>query len=870
MMPKEFESEKAESKWYDEWNENSIYEFDRSSDSKKYVIDTPPPYPTGDFHAGNALNWCYIDFVARYKRMRGYDVMFPQGWDCHGLPTEVKVEEIKGITKNDVDRSKFREYCKQLTHKNIGKMKETMGNLGFSVDWSQEYITMDPDYWSKTQLSFVEMYKNDEIYQRNHPVNWCPRCETAIAYAEVEHEKRKTKLNYLDFSLDNGSIEIATTRPELLPACGAVAVHPEDDRFKKYIGKKAKVPLFDQEVDIISDEDVDPEFGTGAVMVCTFGDKQDVEWWNKYDLPLRQAISPQGKLTDLADEYKGLKTDEAKEQIIQDLEEKDYLVDQEEIEQSVGTCWRCSTPIEIISEKQWFVEVNNDEILETAKTVNWIPEHMYLRLENWVNEMEWDWCISRQRIFGTPIPVWYCKNCGDVILAKEENLPINPTEEDPEDKCSCESPEIIPETDVLDTWMDSSISALHVAGWPEEKYKENYPVQLRPQGHDIIRTWAFYTILRSAKLTDEKPWDDILINGMVFGEDGNKMSKSLGNIVPPEEVIEEENADSFRLWAALGGSPGSDIQFKWKDVKAANKFLRKTWNVLRFTLMNIELEKMGNEPEEYNLSDKWILAKLDEVLSKYKKNMDEYKFKESVELVKSFLWEDLADNYVEMVKWRLYGEKDYSAQYSLFKSIDSVLKMIAPFAPFFAEEAFSNYSDGFIHNSLLPDLDIYHGEEAINRGEILRDIVKRIRRYKSNEGIPLNEELKLVDLYNSPSFLKDNVKDIANTIWAKNLSVNEEPPNLDEKVVDVSPDMSYIGPKYKQESNEIVERLEEMELDEIKEKVRSGEIDLSLSDREITLPRDAVIIKKKPYYKGEEVDILEIEGRDIIITVSKN
>lgn len=346
MISKEYQQKKAEKKWYDIWEEKETYLFNKSK-KDSYIIDTPPPYPTGNFHVGNALNWCYIDFVARYKRMRGKEVSFPQGWDCHGLPTEVKVEENEGITKNEVPREKFIEHCKSLTEKNIQKMKSTMKNLGFSIDWSQEYVTMDPDYWENTQKSFLEMLNEGEIYKTEHPVNWCPRCETAIAYAEVEHEEKETELNYINFPIkDSDEIEIATTRPELLPACVAVAVNPNDDRYQRYVGKKTKIPLFDYSVKIIADEEVDPEFGTGAVMICTFGDKQDVEWWNKYDLDLRKGIDEKGSLTEIAQEFEGLPVKEGREKIIEKLKKENHLKNQKKLKQSVGTCWRCNTPLD--------------------------------------------------------------------------------------------------------------------------------------------------------------------------------------------------------------------------------------------------------------------------------------------------------------------------------------------------------------------------------------------------------------------------------------------------------------------------------------------------------------------------------------------
>ncbi|NLZ29831.1 MAG: class I tRNA ligase family protein, partial [Methanomicrobiales archaeon] len=422
QLPKNYDIGEVEGRWQDTWRDEDNY-FDPDSTKPQFIIDTPPPYPTGNFHIGNALNWCYIDFIARYKRMCGFNVMFPQGWDCHGLPTEVKVEETYGITKNDVSREKFREMCRDLTTGNIEKMRATMRRLGFTIDWSHEYVTMLPEYYRKTQASFLQMLKAGDIYQSEHPVNFCTRCETAIAFAEVNYTPRTTTLNYFDFD----GIEIATTRPELLAACVAVAVHPEDERYRGMKGKELDVPIFGHQVPVIEDVAVDPDFGSGAVMICTFGDKTDVYWWKQHDLGLRKAIDRRGFMTSIAGPYAGMSAEACREAILRDMEEAGILSMQEELEQRVGACWRCKTPIEILSERQWFVKIHQDEILDAARRISWVPEHMLTRLENWAESMEWDWCISRQRIFATPIPVWFCDACGEMVLPALEDLPIDPT-----------------------------------------------------------------------------------------------------------------------------------------------------------------------------------------------------------------------------------------------------------------------------------------------------------------------------------------------------------------------------------------------------------------------------------------------------------
>lgn len=759
VLEKTYRPELVEQRWLERWNE-SLYYFDSSSDKPQYVIDTPPPYPTGDFHIGNALNWCYIDFLARYKRMRGYNVMFPQGWDCHGLPTEVKVEEKYGISKHQISRQEFRERCKELTSRNIAQMKSMMKRLGMSIDWSREFVTMDDRYKRYTQLSFLKMYQDGMIYQAEHPVNWCPRCETAIAFAEVEYEDRDAYLNYIRFKLVGGGegrdyIEIATTRPELLASCVAVAVHPADERYTNFGGCELIVPIFGHTVKVYVDESVDPNFGTGVVMICTFGDRQDVRWWKAHNLPLIRSIDERGRMTEVVRGYAGLSVEECKTKILEDLQAQGLLVKRELIKQNVGVCWRCKTPIEIISTRQWFVRVNHAEIIRASEQITWHPEHFAVRLRNWVESMEWDWCISRQRIFSVPIPVWYCKRCGAVKLASKDELPVDPSEVKPKGPCErCGGTDFEGEKDVLDTWMDSSISALWVAGWDLNGGKSagiEFPVALRPQGHDIIRTWAFYTILRALALTGRIPWETIVINGMVLGEDGFKMSKSRNNIISPDAVIHEHGADVFRQWAAIGGAVGSDVQFRWKDIVAAKKFMQKLWSILRFSLIHLsDYRPPGREPE-LRVVDKWLLAKLNRLIRSVTDSLEQFKFDEAMKDLRAFAWNVLADDYIELVKSRLYGrsgdEGKESAKYALYLTIETLSRLLAPFIPFYAEEMYSHLGKGgSVHQAAWPEERPVDGA-AEAEGDLIADIARAVRRYKSEQGIPLNAPLAKLEIY---------------------------------------------------------------------------------------------------------------------------
>lgn len=859
QLPKEYNPQEVEPRWMVDWQDSMNY-FDWDSDKPQYIIDTPPPYPTGNFHIGNALNWCYIDFIARYKRMRGFNVMFPEGWDCHGLPTEVKVEEIHNITKNQVPRAEFRRLCEELTAGNIEKMRQTMRRLAFSIDWSNEYITMKPEYYGRTQHSFVQMYNKDLIYRSDHPNNWCPRCETAIAFAEVEYEARQTTLNYFHFD----KLDVATTRPELLAACVAVAVNPDDKRYGQYVGQEIEVPVFGHKVTVMADSEVDPDFGTGVVMICTFGDKQDVRWWAELELPLRKAIDKQGNMTSIAGKYEGMTLSECKEAITKDMKDAGIIYEQEELDQNVGLCWRCKTPIEILSERQWFVKIDQEDIISKSSEINWVPPYMEVRLKNWTGTMEWDWCISRQRIFATPIPVWYCDECGEVMVAKEEWLPLDPNTSQPPEPCTCGSTSFSPEEDVLDTWMDSSISALNVAGWMSRD-DARLPTQLRPQGHDIIRTWAFYTILRASALTGLRPWDDIVINGMVLGEDGHKMSKSLGNIVMPEEVVKEYGSDAFRQWAAIGGSTGSDIMFSWKDVVAGNRFQQKLWSIVRFCMPHLEDFQPGGDVE-FRTIDRWLLSKLNTLIKETTESMDAYQFDETMKNIRGFAWETLADNYIELVKSRLYGEDAdarRAAQQTLYLSVDALARMLAPFIPYFAEEVFSQLHDHSVHSDAWPEVDksaIDKGAERL--GEQVKEITAAIRRFKSDSGMALNAELGRIRIYG----IIQDVTDIAGTVNAQ-IEVSEGEPEFEYTVSGIKPNMSIIGPKFRDRAGAIIGALKSADPESIAQQAASGGVELEVRGETITLEPAAVEFEREIMSEGHAVDVLEVG--DVMVVVER-
>lgn len=878
-IPKDYDHHR-ERYWQSQWKNKEVYKFIGDGKRPRYIIDTPPPYPTGSIHMGHVLNWVFMDIIARFKRMQGFDVMFPQGWDCHGLPTEVKVEEIHQIKKNDVPREKFRKMCIELTQKNIKLMKEQMQRLGFSQDWNREYITMTDWYMHKTQLSFLELYKQNLIYRGVHPVNWCPRCETAIAFAEVEYKSNRTNLNYLKFPLSSQEdLIIATTRPELLAACVAVVVHPEDERYQKYEGKKVEVPLFQRKVDIITDPEVDPEFGTGAVMICTFGDKTDVSWVNRYDLEVIEAIDEQGLMTSASGKYEGLTLKECKEKIICDLEDAGYLLKQETVEQNVGQCWRCKTPIEILVKNQWFVAVKEliEQVKESTDRMDWKPTYMKTRLLNWTGSMDWDWCISRQRIFATPIPVWYCVECGEIQLPYPEELPLDPTQTMPSVPCTCGSTSFHGEEDVLDTWMDSSLTPLIIAGWPQADYIEYYPADLRPQGHDIIRTWAFYTILRCTALTGESPFRQIVVNGMVSGEDGYKMSKSRGNVIIPEEVLEDYGADALRLWAG-NSVPGSDVPFAWKDVKYGYKFLRKFWNAFRF--ISLHISSVIDEEKvipHLNPLDRWILSQLYYLVEEVTQALIEFNFAQAITKIQRFIWHDFCDEYIEAVKYRLYqeGQKNQesadAAKYTLRKVIITSLKLLAPFTPHFTEEIYQHLGSAeSIHLTSWPQIrEEFKEEEFPGLGGLGVEIITELRRFKSSQGMPLNTPLPSVTIYTEKPELYDQLsllrEDVQGTMRIQKLRLEKGKPDIQEQITEITPRMEMIGPKYKKDAPSIVKYLKSADIKRLGQELEDrGRI--VIGDYEVT--GEYVQLKKEILSRsGERVDIISSVDGDVVMEI---
>jgi valyl-tRNA synthetase len=781
ILDKRYVPKDVESKWHRTWADEGLFHFDLDSDKPVYSFDTPPPFTSGTLHMGHVFNHVWIDVVARYKRMRGFSVFLPQGFDCHGLPTELRVEKEMGVKKEN--REEFIRKCVEWTDSAVNRMRSQFERIGYSSDWRYSYRTMDDDYKATVQKTLLIFYERGLLYRGKHPVIWCPRCETALAKAEIGHLESEGKLYHIDLFSEGHKITIATTRPEMMPACVAVFVSPGDDRYEKFVGKKAKLPIFERDVPIIADAAVDPSFGTGVVYLCTFGDDQDIAWQRKYGLPVIEAIDEGGHMTNVAGKYAGLSAKDARKKIAEDLTEAGYLRKVEDIRHQVVSHTErgsCKSPIELLPLEQWFINVRDytKDIIAAAREMNWFPEYMLQRLVDWCESMDWDWIISRQRVFGTPIPFWVC-SCGAVIPASEDELPIDPRGTGRE--CPECGGQAVGEEDVCDCWVDSSITPLVVSKWGVDEvfHKKTYPVSLRPQGYEIIRTWAFYTIYRNLMLTGQGCFKELLVNGMVAGPDGRKMSKSLGNVIEPDEPLEKYSADTIRQWASLGAL-GADYPFSWEECEHSQKFLTKLWNVSRFIESHLEGFDAGG-PKELSEPDRWILSRLQRMVGESTQNLDKFVFNIPLEQVRSFIWHDLADNYLEIVKHRLYKPEIYgkesraAAQYTLKVVLDTCLRLLSPFTPHVCDEIWSQVmKDGYASTAPWPEVDAaYISEDAEESGVLLLEVVGWLRKYKSDLGMSLGADLENVEITASPQLkpvLEKLRTDIMGTGKIKNLT----------------------------------------------------------------------------------------------------
>jgi len=865
-LPAQYDTAAIEKKWQQHWLAAKTYAWNSSTArADSYVIDTPPPTVSGTLHMGHVYSYTQADFIARFQRMTGKNVFYPMGFDDNGLPTERLVEKTKKIRATDMSREAFIAECLQVSEEARAEFRALFQSIALSVDWDQEYHTISDDSRRLSQLSFLDLVNKGEVYRKLQPMLWDPVDQTAIAQAEVVDKELPSNACDIIFMCEGTPLTIMTTRPELLPACVALFCHPEDSRYTHLHGKNAEVPLFGFPVPVLTDVAVDPEKGTGLMMCCTFGDEADIEKWRKHQLPTRMVLNKFGKidlnlalaegkfpdgfhwpsqLSEALDGKKVSNTDPkhlgARETVIALLKEAGLLVKQTPITHAVKTAERSGAPLEIIPTHQWFVKVTDkkDALKAKAAECNWNPDWMRIRIEQWIDGLNWDWCISRQRFFGVPFPVWYecesvedaAKNNYKIIHPSETQLPVNPLVDLPDgyrktdpttnpypidpsladSYITCVRPDgetvlLRGDPDVMDTWATSSISPQLSAGAispsvipaqagihlesgadgkmdsslrrndeKKERFSKLFPADLRPQAHEIIRTWAFYTIVKAHLHNHSIPWKNLMISGWCLAEDKSKMSKSKGNVVTPVALIEEKGTDAVRYWAGTSRL-GQDTAFSPDLLKIGKKLVGKLWNATQFAA--IHLSKLATAPTTAatdagitEILDKGILSCLHQTIAKATDSFAAYEYADALDATNQFFWADFCDNYLELIKKRVYNEDgsasataQQSAVRTLYYVLNGILKLYAPFVPHVTEELYSHIfaADYDTKKSLhamgqWPKADDYPlDENALHGWRYTKEAMERIRRTKSEANKSVKWPISLAQFPKSAIFLHE-------------------------------------------------------------------------------------------------------------------
>jgi len=744
-----------------QWQESHLYDFIPKDEN--FTIDTPPPYPSGrPWHIGAAAHYAQIDMIARTARMAGKNVFFPLGIDRNGLPVELYTEKKHGIRMRETERSKFLEMCSEALDDLEAEMIQIMKNLGLSGDFVNYYRTDSEEYRALTQATFIDLWNKGLIYIANRPNNYDWVSGTTIADAEIIYLDLPTKLAYMKFKLKDSdkTIIIASTRPELLCSCKTIIVNPEDERYANYIGKKVIVPISNQEVEIKTHHSAQKEFGTGAVMVCSYGDHNDVALFREFKLEEIIAIGIDGRMTDAAGEYSGLKPKQARTKIIEDLEKKGFIEKIEDVVHRTPVSERSKNPIEIIPMEEYYLKQLDsiEKLKKLGSEIEFFPSMHKQILMNWLDSINIDWPISRRRFYGTEIPIWYCNNCSEPHVPEPGKYYKPWKEKSPFKKCKkCSSSEFVGEDRTFDTWMDSSISPLFVSKYTKDDdfFQKTYPATIRPQAKDIVRTWLYYTLLRCDQLTGKKPWSKAWIMGYGLDEKGMKMSKSKGNAIDPLPLIEKIGADTFRFWSASEINHGYDFRCSEQKIESTKKFLSKLWNVSRFLSSFPVIDSGIPTP-----TDKWILSELDKLIAECKKGYNEYNFFIPAVAIREFTWNLFAAHYIEMVKARAYGigfsdEEKNSAIYTLHKTLSIILKLLAPITPFITDYLWQTlYSKQSIHSE-------YQVEQEAH--EDVTSITKEITEFNSkvwNEKKRMNLSLKDTIQITIPDGLTQYKKDL--------------------------------------------------------------------------------------------------------------
>jgi valyl-tRNA synthetase len=742
------------------WVEKKLHDF-KLSDKPVFSIDTPPPYPSGKpWHLGAVAHYSQIDMIARTARMAGFNCLLPTGIDRNGLPVELYTEKKNKISMHKTPREQFVKLCAE----SLDDLEEYMIQLMISFGWSGDmgkhrYRTDSPEYRALTQATFIELWNKRLIYEDTRPNNYCPNTKTTIADAEIEYEEVPTKLVYLKFKIKETGKEIivATTRPELLSSCAAVLYNPEDERYRS-LGKARAITPLGEEVPLLPHPYAKPEFGSGIVMICSYGDYSDVMIFRELKLKEKISVDENGRMTKLAGKYSGLKTKEARDEIIKELKQQGYITKIDEILHRTPMSERGKCPIEIIPMKEFYLKQIDflPKIKDYAEKINFHPDDRRQILIDWINAVSMDWPITRRRYYGTEVPIWYCKKCGEPNLPKPGKYYQPWKDAAPFNECKkCKGCEFVGETRTFDTWMDSSISALFISGYQrnEELFRKAFPVTLRPQAKEIIRTWLYYTLLRVHQLIGKPAFEHVWISGHGVDEHGEKMSKSKGNVVDPVPIIEKYGADAFRFWNASEASLGSDFRYSEERVQAAQKFLTKLWNISRF----ISMFPIRKTASELKPADEWIISELNAMIEKVINGYDGFNFFIPANELKHFAWSLFADHYVEMVKSRAYAG-DKAALYTLHYCLQTILKLLAPVCPFITEKVWTElYSTDSVHIEEFPKKNIKANKEPLKFSEKIRGFNSAVWKHKKDKGLALNSELAKVTAPSELEPFKDDL-----------------------------------------------------------------------------------------------------------------
>ncbi|HXV50632.1 MAG TPA: valine--tRNA ligase [Nitrosopumilaceae archaeon] len=743
-----------------QWEQNHLYDF--SPKEKNFVIDTPPPYPSGrPWHIGAAAHYSQIDMIARTARMAGKNVYFPIGIDRNGLPVELYTEKKYNIRMRETERGKFLELCKRALDELEAEMIQIMKSLGISSDFANYYRTDSEEYRALTQSTFIELWKKNLVYLANRPNNYDWVSGTTIADAEINYVDIQTKLVYMKFTVkdSNDTVIIASTRPELLCSCQTVIVNPDDKRYSKIVGKKITIPVFNRDVTVRTHPSAQMEFGSGAVMVCSYGDQNDVALFRELNLEEIVAIGLDGRMTKAAGKYEGLKVKQAREKIIEDLKNNGLVEKIEDIVHRTPVSERSKNPIEIIPMEEYYLKQKEsvEKIRQIGSQITFYPDMHKQILMNWLDSITIDWPISRRRFYGTEIPIWYCKKCSEPHVPPPGKYYRPWKDKAPFSKCQkCGNSEFSGEERTFDTWMDSSVSPLFVAKYQkdEEFFKKTYPATIRPQAKDIVRTWLYYTILRCEQLTGKTPWSEAWIMGYGLDEKGMKMSKSKGNAIDPLPVIQQFGADTFRFWSASEINHGYDFRCSEQKIESTKKFLSKLWNVARF-LSSFEVINSAKP----TTVDWWILSELENLVSECKKGYAEYNFFIPSTAIREFMWNLFAAHYIEMVKARAYGlgfsdDEKKAAIYTLHKVLSTVLKLLAPITPFISDYLWQQlYSKTTIHKESQVE-----PESLVDMSKFTKEIVEfnsKVWNKKKDKGLSLKDSISIAVPQSLDQFKKD-------------------------------------------------------------------------------------------------------------------